>query len=111
METLPPEMLLYIFESVGSIKYLLPLRQVSQKIRDLVDQSGTHIGFALARSQFHAFDDALLAMRLRCIPHVECCHFDLQANAYSFLPTQGFFQSVMEDKPSPQGSPFIPPVS
>jgi len=89
---------------------LLALRRIARQFRDLIDKSCAHIGFALTKSHFHAFDDAILAVRLQRMPFQERCHFNPQTNEYSFIPTQDFFQSVMEDRPTPEGCPSIPQV-
>jgi hypothetical protein len=108
MDDLPPEMLLCIFENIDYLPDLLAVRLLARRFRDTVDRYCAQIGFAIARIHFDAFDDAILAIRLQRIPFEECCHYDLNRQSYSFIPTQEFLQIVMEDRPVPEYFPAVP---
>jgi len=110
MDELPTDVLICIIENLQSLRCLITLRGVSRCWRNAADRYCTHISFQLARIHFHAFDDALLAIRLARIPHNLCCHYDPQQRAYSWIPSVEFLHAVMEGRSVPQGCPEIPKV-
>jgi hypothetical protein len=110
MDNLAPEILLHIFEGVESLQDLLTLRIVSRGFRSLADRSCGRLAFSLAQAHFHAFNDALVAVRLKRIPFEACCHYNLLENAYSFYPSKEFLQAVLDGKPVLSECPTISPM-
>lgn len=111
METLRPELLACICEHLDTLPDLLALRAVDRRFRDVVDRFGEQPGYRFCRSRILAFDDALLAVRLARIPCSSRPHFLIERKEYSFIPTQEFFQAVMQGRPVPEGCPPVPPVT
>jgi hypothetical protein len=111
MEKLSAEILLLIIETSESVPELLTYRNISQSFRTLVDDQCKRLAFRLGRRHIHAFDDALLAVRLKRIPWESCCHDHLQRSDYSFYPSRDFLQAVMEGREVPPGCPTIPPAT
>jgi hypothetical protein len=110
MESLPTEILLQIIESSESIPELLKYRNISRNFRNLIGDKCKHRAFELGRQHIQAFDDALLAIRLKRIPFESCCYYDLQSKEY-FNPTKDFLQAVMGGTEVPPGCPTIPAAS
>ncbi|KAF2276852.1 uncharacterized protein EI97DRAFT_433081 [Westerdykella ornata] len=100
MDELPTELIANICDHFDSPRELLAFRAVARRYRDIVE-SCTNVRLRLCRAYFPAFDDALLAIRLQRIPIDSRCHFSLSQNRYSFIPTQDYFQAVMEGRPVP----------
>jgi hypothetical protein len=111
MEKLSAEILLLIIETSESVPELLTYRNISRSFRILVDDKCKRLAFRLGRQHIHAFDDALLAVRLKRIPWESCCHYDLQRGDYSFFPSRDFLQAVMEGREVPPGCPTVPPAT
>jgi hypothetical protein len=111
MEKLPTETVLQIIETSDFLPELLKYRTISRSFRQLVDDKCKPLAFRLGRQHVQAFDDALLAIRLKRIPLASCCHYDLQRGDYSFYPSKEFLQAVMEGRTVPPGCPNIPPAT
>ncbi|KAF2016041.1 hypothetical protein BU24DRAFT_409197 [Aaosphaeria arxii CBS 175.79] len=110
MINLPTEVLLNIFASLDSLQDLLCLREVCRRYHNVIDEFPQSSAYKVARSQFAAFDDALLAIRLKSIPHESLCFYNLESKAYSFTPTSEYLQAVLNGEPVPEGCPRGPPL-